>query len=141
MTLGPGTPPALDQLLKYVQQQVESFESIYNLLTGKAFMIWYGVEALNLSEDSAYEAASYDGGNDKSIDFFYVDDENERIVIAQGKFSKTGRYPGNAGEYLQLVHTTDWLQKPESLDRAGRPDLAEAGREYNEALEKGYAVD
>ncbi len=60
----------IEQLSKYIQDQVSKYESTYNLSTGKSFMLWYGVEALNLSEDSAYEAASYDGGNDKSIDFF-----------------------------------------------------------------------
>jgi hypothetical protein len=135
------SPSPVERFLKYIEQQATKYEDIYNLSRGKAYMLWYGVEALNLSEDTAYEAASYDGGNDKSIDFFYVDDENERVVIAQGKFDIQGRHKPTTGEFLELVHTTDWLQNPESFEREGRSDLAEAGREYNEALGKGYTID
>lgn len=130
-----------ESLLKYIEQRVEGYENTYSLSRGKAFMLWYGVEALSLSEDSSYEAASYDGSNDKSIDFFYVDDENERIIIAQGKFAINGSYNPASNEFLGLVHTTDWLQHPESLARLGRGDLAEAAKDYNEAVSLGYAVD
>jgi hypothetical protein len=135
------SPSPEEQIRRYIQEQVARYESTYSLSTGKAFMLWYGIEALNLTEDSAYEAASYDGGNDKSIDFFYVDESNERVVIAQGKFNAQGRYNPTAGEFLELVHTTDWLQNPESFEREGRPDLAEAARAYNEAIEAGASVD
>lgn len=127
--------------VQHIQEQVQGYQEAYSLSAGKAFMLWYGIEALSLSEDEAYEAASYDGGNDKSIDLFYVDDENERIVIAQGKFNAQCRYAPSVGEYLALVHATDWLQYPEDLHREGRPDLADAATDYKEALIKGYAVD
>jgi hypothetical protein len=133
------SPP--EHLLKYISDQVEQFRKAYNLSTGQAFLMWYGIEAIGLSEDSAYEAASYDGGNDKAIDFFYVDDENERVVIAQGKFNGRGQYKPKVGEFLELVHTTDWLQNPESFEREGRADLAEAAREYDDALSRGYTID
>ena len=50
----------------------------------------FGTEWMGLSsqEDEAYEAVSFDGGNDKDIDFFYVDQEAERVLIAQLKFNK-----------------------------------------------------
>ncbi|MDQ3692700.1 MAG: AIPR family protein [Chloroflexota bacterium] len=141
MSQAQSIPSPGDHLLKYIPEHVAQYESNYNLSTGRAFLMWYGVEALELSEDSAYEAASYDGGNDMSIDFFYVDDENERVVIAQGKFNARGQFKPTSGEFLELVHTTDWLQNPESFEREGRPDLAEAARDYNEALGKGFTID
>jgi hypothetical protein len=131
----------IKHLLNYISEQVAQYESTYDLSTGRAFLMWYGIEAIGLSEDSAYEAASYDGGNDKSVDFFYVDDENERVVIAQGKFNRHGKSKPTDGDFLKLVHTTDWLQNPQAFDREGRADLAEAAREYSDALSRGYTVD
>lgn len=131
----------VEQLLTYIPERVAQHRNTYGLSEGKAFMLWYGIEALGLSEDSAYEAASYDGGNDKSIDFFWVDDENKRVVIAQGKFQKDGRHKASTGEFHDLIHTTDWLRNPESFEREGRSDLAEAARAYIEAISNEYTID
>ncbi len=112
------------QLLKYITDRVTHYEGFYKLQRGQAFMLWYAVEALGLDQDTAYEAVSYDRGNDKSIDFFFVDDEYERLILAQGKFNQKGAYKPKTGEFLELVHATDWLRVPETLVREGRPDLA-----------------
>lgn len=64
--------------LKYVNQQVSRYRKEYTLSEGKAFALWYAVDGLGLQEDEAYEAVSLDGGNDKDIDLFYVDQEAER---------------------------------------------------------------
>ncbi len=73
--------------LKSITDRVNHYEQFYKLSKGRAFMLWYAVEALDLDQDSAHEAVSYDGGNDKSIDLFHIDDEFERVIIAQGKYS------------------------------------------------------
>ena len=104
-------------------------------------MLWYGMEALDLSEDVAFEAASYDGANDKAIDFFHVDDDNQTVVIGQGKFNRNANYLPKDSDFFKLVHTTDWLNSPESLSRDGREDLAEAARSYLEAVGNGYSVE
>lgn len=104
-------------------------------------MMWYAIESLRLDEDVALEASSFDGGNDKFVDLFFVDDEAERVVIAQGKYRSHGEHRPEVGELLSVWHTTDWLSQPEALAREGRPDLADAGRQYVEALGKGYSVE
>lgn len=141
MSQAQSTPVPTEQVLAYIKDQVDRYVSTYNLSSGRAFMLWYGIEANNLSEDVAYEAAAYDGGNDKSIDFFHVDDDNQRVIIAQGKYNRNGAHRASTGEFFELVHTTDWLQSPESFEREGRADLAEAARSYLEAVGNGYAVD
>ena len=132
---------ATKELLNYIRQRVEHYEEFYSLTTGQAFMLWYGVEALSLDQDQAYEAVSYDGGNDKGVDLFFVDEEFERVIIGQGKYSRAGKYKAKTGEFLQLVHTTDWLADPEALERAGRPDLAAAARDYIDAVKRGFSVE
>lgn len=132
---------AKDNLLTYIADRVRHYQDLYKLSTGQAFMLWYGVEALGMDQDQAFEAVSYDGGNDKGIDLFYVDEEFERVIVGQGKYNKNGRYKADVGEFLQLLHTTDWLASPEALTRDGRDDLAGAARDYLDAIGRGFSVE
>jgi len=130
-----------DVFLVYLGDQVKRYRTEYSLTEGKAFGLWYAVDSLELQEDEAYEAVSFDGGNDKDIDFFHVDQEAERVLIAQLKFNAKGQYKGRKGELLGLIHTSDWLKDPESLGREGRADLAAAAQDYKDATGHGFSVE
>jgi hypothetical protein len=130
-----------DPFLKYLRKQVKRYQTQYSLSEGKAFGLWYAVNSLELEEDEAYEAVSFDGGNDKDIDLLYIDQDSERVLIAQLKFNAKGAYKGKKNELLGLLHTTDWLKDPESLERDGRSDLASAAQEYVEAIGHGFSVE
>src|SRR6266853_6573700 len=130
-----------DIFLKYLAKQVKQYRGEYSLSEGKAFGLWYAIDNLELEEDEAYEAVSFDGSNDKDIDFFYVDQEAERVLIAQLKFHAKGKYKGKKNELLGLIHTSDWLKDPESLERDGRADLAAAASEYIGAIGRGFSVE
>jgi hypothetical protein len=129
------------EFLKFLKGQISALRIKYKLTEGKAFAIWFCLENLQLDESEAYEAASLDGGNDKDIDLFWVDDETERVTIAQFKFSATGRHKAKKGELLGLIHSTDWLTDQEALKREGRPELANAAAEYAEANKKNYSTE
>ncbi len=130
-----------EEFLRYLGQQVQRYRKEYSLTEGKAFGLWYALDSLGLQEDEAYEAVSYDGANDKDIDFFYVDQESERVLVGQLKFNAKGQYKGRKAELLALIHATDWLKDPESLDRDGRKDIAAAAREYCDAIGRGFSVE
>jgi hypothetical protein len=130
-----------NEFLKYLGQQVHQYQKTYTLTEGKAFGLWYAVDSLELQEDEAFEAVSYDGSNDKDIDFFYVDQEAARVLVGQLKFNAKGQYRGKKGELLGLIHTTDWLKDPESLEREGKPDIAAAAREYCDAIGRGFSIE
>src|SRR5262249_32900599 len=83
---------------------------------------------------------SYDGGNDKDIDFFHIDQDAERILVGQLKFSGRGKYKGKKSELLALIHSTHWLKDPEAIEPDRRKELADAGKEYLEALSRGFSV-
>lgn len=127
--------------LTYVAEQVERLKQAWSLKNeGPAFMMWYAMEALELDEDVAYEVVSYDGGNDKDVDLFYLDDKHERILIAQGKFQGKGKYKATKNELLGLIHTTDWLSDEEAVRRLGRAELVSAAQDYAEGLIRGYSI-
>ena len=128
--------------LTYVAEQVEGLKEAWSIKNdGPAFMMWYAMEALELDEDVAYEAVSYDGGNDKDIDLFHLDDKHERILIAQGKFQHEGKYKAKKNELLGLLHTTDWLGDKKATEKLGRPELVSAAEDYIEGLARGYSVE
>jgi AIPR protein len=136
----PDPDPEDRQYIEYINDRADRLAAKYGLSTGRAFMLWYAVDALELDENTAFEATSFDGGNDKNVDLFYVDDESERVVIGQGKYGSHGNKRPRPGDLYELVHTPDWLLHPEELEAQGRQDLADAGREYQEALSKGYTT-
>lgn len=71
-----------DEFLKYLGRQVQRYRGEYSLNEGRAFGLWYAIDSLGLQEDEAYEAVSYDGGNDKDVDFLSIDliaEHSERI--------------------------------------------------------------
>ncbi len=82
----PSSPSA--KFLALLNKQVSKFRKKYKLTEGKAFGMWLAIEYLGLDENDAFEAVSVDGGNDKDIDLFFVDDDMERVVIGQQKFNK-----------------------------------------------------
>jgi len=130
-----------DDFLTYLRDKVAEHKKDYSLSEGKAFGLWYAVDGLGLEEDEAFEAVSFDGGNDKDIDFFYIDQEAERVVVGQLKYNAKGQYKAKKAELLSLLHTTDWLKDPEALVREGRTDLAGAATDYLAAIAQGFAVE
>ena len=62
--------------------------------------MWLAMEYLGLHETDAFEAASVDGGNDKDLEIFFVDEETERIVVGRTKFNENGRYRAKKNELL-----------------------------------------
>src|SRR5205085_4982365 len=131
----------MQTFLKLLNKKIQKFKADYKLTEGKAFGMWLVTEYLGLDENDAFEAVSVDGGNDKDIDLFFVDDESERVIIGQLKFNAKGRYKSSKNELLGLLHTTDWLKDVEGIKREGRKDLESAATDYNQAIANGYSVE
>jgi len=132
---------SMQTFLKLLNKKVQKLKTKYKLSDGKAFGLWLVTDYLGLDEDEGFEAVSTDGGNDKDIDLFFVDDEAERVVIGQLKFNASGRYRASKNELLGLLHTTDWLKDLEGIKREGRKELESAAIDFNRAMEAGYSVE
>ena len=124
-----------------LRAQVTTLAKRLSITESKAFAAWYGIYVLRLQEQEALEAASYDGGNDRGTDFFYIDDEVERVLILQWKYYQTSAKTPDAGDLTQLFNTPDELSESQELRDAGRADLAEAADALAEARARGYELD
>jgi hypothetical protein len=106
----------------------------------RAFAVWYCEVVLRLDRQEAVDASRFDGGNDHGVDVVYIDDELQRVVIAQAKYFKSSKkFPTNADVSL-LLDTADVLADPTGLRDDGRLDLAEAADDVNAAREAGYVT-
>jgi hypothetical protein len=113
----------------------------FQLNDNVAFLVWFGINILDLSEDEALEASSIDGSNDKGIDFFHVDDEQGRVIVAQGKYAPDMKVNVKESHLSNLESSLHWLSNPESLRREGKSDLAQAAEDYLKAVSDGYGVE
>ncbi|MGA2318227.1 MAG: AIPR family protein [Thermodesulfobacteriota bacterium] len=126
---------------KYLQAEVRQISQRERLSADKAFLFWFAINVLDLSEGDAREAISIEGSNDKGIDIFWVDDDEGRIVIAQGKYSGKLTSQPKISHITKLESSLNWLSNPEALRRDGKADLAQAADDYIEAVKQGYGVE
>lgn len=126
---------------RYLAAEVGRIARREKLPTEKAFLFWFSTTILELSDDDAREAISIDGANDKGIDVFWVDDDEGRVIIAQGKYSQGFQFHPKMGQVTKLESSINWLSSPEALRKEGKPDLAQAAEDYLKAVRDGYGVE
>lgn len=125
----------------YLSTEVARIVRREELSEDKAFLFWFATTVLELSEDDAREALSVEGSNDKGIDLFWVDDDEGRVIVAQGKYSAKFQFRPKISHVTKLQSSLDWLVSPEALRREGKPELALAAEDYLKAAKDGYGVE
>jgi len=125
----------------YLKTEVRRISRLESLSEDKAFLFWFAVSILDLSEDAAREAISIEGSNDKGIDLFWIDDDEGRVVVAQGKYSAELTSRPKISYVSKLESSLNWIANPEALLRDGKADLAQAANDYVEAIKQGYGVE
>lgn len=127
---------------KYLSTETKRIGKREKLSEDKAFLFWFATCILELSDDDAREAISVEGANDKGIDLFWVDEEEGRVILVQGKYSAPSfnSHPTEA-QITKLESSINWLANPEALRRDGKPDLAQAAEDYINAVKEGYGVE
>ena len=104
---------------------------------GERFLAWYLMNVYKLDKNQARECI-VDGRNDKKIDAVYVNDEQQEIVIIQGKFySKEKIDSSPLNEVLAAwVSVSDLLK----LEKDANNKLCRKIDEISNALEDGYTI-
>lgn len=131
----------LTNFKKALGREIAHIETFQGLKPDRAFIYWFATQILEIDEMVALEAISVEGSNDKGIDLFYVDDDNERIIIGQGKYTANLDYTPKERDLTKLMSSINWLMNPEALKREGRPELAQAALDFVEAQKQGYGVE
>jgi hypothetical protein len=125
---------------KEMRSEVATIAKKLKITEERAFIWWYVSEAFRVDDVEASEAMSYDGGNDRGLDFFLVDDESERVVIGQSKYLKNSARHPKPADLTLLLNTINELEDVQGLRDAGRDDLAEAAEDLRKAVIEGYSV-
>jgi len=124
-----------------LKREIQRIGKRSGLRIPSAFLFWFATSILELSEDDAREAISVEGANDKGIDLIWIDDEEGRIVIAQGKYSPSLTYRAKESDLAKLESSLNWLANPEALRRDGKNELAQVAHDYCRAVQDGYGVE
>lgn len=130
--------PSFASVLK---REVAGLAESLDIKQPRAFLVWLGRVAFELSDEEAMEATAIEGANDKGIDLFSIDHEEGKVIIVQGKYSPGGTHSPKARDVGALQGSLQWLSSPEALRRDGKPDLATAAEEYLAAVKDGYGIE
>jgi hypothetical protein len=123
-----------------LRKEVKRLSETYSIPEHRAFAVWFGATGLDLDEDDAFDALDVEGPNEKGMDLFWVDNPNQRVLIAQCKYSSDGTSRPRVKDLDQLLSCMDWLASPQALEAEGRPELVAASREYHDSVDLGYSV-
>jgi len=124
-----------------LKREVAQTRKKYGLEEDDAFAFWFATQILDIGDGEALEAVSVEGANDKGIDLFFVDHNAGRVLIGQAKFSPNLTHSPKEKDVSTLESSLNWLMSPEALQKEGRPDLAEAAKDFLEALKDDYGVE
>jgi AIPR protein len=126
---------------KHLSSEVARIAKREAISKNSAFLFWCASTIFELGDDDAREAISVEGANDKGIDLFWVDDDEGRVIIAQGKYTPDLAFRPKIGQITKLESSLNWLVNPEALTREGKPELAQAAEDYLHATQDGYGVE
>lgn len=128
------------ELLLEIQTSVEEMARRAGVSPERAFAAWYATMQFDIDEDAALEAAGLDGGEDHGVDFLHTDHASERVVLLQAHFPQNQAKAAPKSKLDALVSLLASFGDTDAYLKAGRPDLAEAIREAEAALERYEAV-
>lgn len=72
-----------------IQEQVTDLAADFTVTPDKAFLIWAGTLLFRMEPEDAYAAATLGGKNDVGLDFGFIDKSENRVILAQGKYSES----------------------------------------------------
>jgi hypothetical protein len=133
-------PQTDDALLTEIQGSVAEMARRAGVSPDRAFAAWYAVNLLDIDENDALDAAALDGGEDQGIDFLHTDHTNERIIILQAHFPENLLKGTPKSKWDSSTAAIPHLEKPAYFKRAGRPELASAAEEAQDAQKNNYEI-
>lgn len=125
-------------MLNKIQNDIKSTFYVQNFPNdGQRFVAWYLKNIYHLSDIQVKDSVT-DGQKDKQIDAVYIDDDNEKIHIIQGKFYTGDSVNGEPVREVITVHSK--LADIKTLQQDCNAKLAAKLSEVSQALEDNYAI-
>lgn len=128
-------------LINSMETDVSSLAEQFSISDAKAFTLWCAKILFELDDMDAFDALSMEGPNDKGIDLFWVDQINKRVVLAQTKYSKSGKSNPKIKQVRTFINCINWISNPQALENEGKPELVALATDYVEAVDSGYKVE
>ena len=125
-------------MLQIIQNDIKTAFFMQNFPNdGQRFVAWYLKNIYHLSDIQIKDAVT-DGQKDKQIDAIFVDDDNEKIHIIQGKFYTGDSVNGEPVREVITVHSK--LADIKTLQKDCNAKLAAKLSEVAQALEDNYTI-
>ncbi len=127
-------------MLALIKNEIESDPYYRNNFPndGQRFVAWY-LRRVLLRDSAAAKDDITDGADDKQIDAVIVDDEEQRILIVQGKFITSGHV--DADPLREVLSAWARLQDLASLQKDCNERLKKKIEAIRVALDDDYRVD
>lgn len=127
------------ELLKQIQEDIKAPYFIQNFSNdGERFVAWYLRRVLLRDPVQARDDLT-DGKDDKWIDAVVVDDDEQRVIIIQGKFINASRV--DSGPLQEILSSWVRLQDLSSLQKDANERLKRKLEAIRKALDEEYRVD
>lgn len=127
------------QLLKQIQDDIKAPYFIQNFENeGQRFVAWYLRRVMLRDSVQAHDDLT-DGKDDKWIDAVVVDDEDQRVVIIQGKFINASKV--DSGPLEEMLGAWMRLQDLPALQKDCNEKLKRKLEAVRKALDEEYRVD
>jgi len=104
---------------------------------GQRFVAWY-LRNIHLRDTNQAKEEVTDGPSDKQIDAIFVDDDNNKIYIIQGKFIGADRI--DSAPLKEVLSSWMYLKKLDSLQEAGNNKIQHRIPEVSQAIDEDYEI-
>jgi hypothetical protein len=121
--------------------EVKALTEKYQVPDYKAFILFFCKSVFDLDDEDALEDLILDSSNDKGIDLIWIDDRQEKVIVAQGKYSLEGKSKPSGKDIDSFFSCLNWLATPDLLKAEGKDEIAEKAKEYLASIENGYTIE
>jgi len=123
---------------KALEDEMLEFMENFGIPEDKAFVLFAAVTLLGIDAETASDYVLIGGKNDLGLDFAYVNQPEQRVVLMQGKQSEMI----SRGDIRSLCDLPEVLKNPRGIrKREGNDRVREFAKEYRRAITKGFECD
>lgn len=120
-----------------IERQVMETATQFGVTKDRAFLIWAGSRVLGIDDEDAYSAALVGGANDLGLDFGWIGDSEQQVVLAQGKYTDAV----DRATIRSLIALPEILMDPKATrERSANRQVLNFGRAFRAAVRSGGKV-